>query len=243
MPDLPDTAPTAAHPEGSDTPGTGAAGRTVLLAGASSALGTRLARSLGEAGARVVAVARREIPELDGLERVTTLRADLTDPAAVAALVASVHDGVGPVDAVLPLVGGWRGGGGIAGQSEADFRFLEASLTTLRLTTTAFWDDLVASPAGRVAIVSSTTVATPRAGNASYGALKAAAEFWTGALAHGFTTTAATGPDGEVRGAAVVLRVRAVEGLEDRLTEAVLGLWDSPAATLNGSTRTLQQGE
>lgn len=215
----------------------GVAGRTVLLAGASSALGIRLAHALGEAGARVVAVARREIPDLDGAGGVTTLRADLTDPDAVARLVHQVHRDVGRVDGVLPLVGGWRGGGGIPGQTEADFRFLEASLTTLRLTTTAFWGDLVASPAGRVAIVSSTTVATPRAGNASYGALKAAAEFWTASLAHGFSTAS------EGRGAAVVLRVRAVAGLEDRLAAAVLALWSSPGAALNGTTSTIAEGE
>lgn len=240
MPDLPDSA----IGQASGSAGAGVAGRTVLLAGASSDLGVRLALALAGAGARVVAVARREIPSLTGPEApdgITTLLADLTDPGAVAGLVAAVHEAVGPVDGVLPLVGGWRGGGGIPGQTEADYRFLESSLTALRLTTTAFWDDLIASPAGRVAIVSSTTVATPRAGNASYGALKAAAEYWTGALAHGFTRGAGDGED--VRGAAVVLRVRAVAGIEEQLTNAVLALWDSPAATLNGTTHTIDAGE
>lgn len=224
------------------------AGRTVLLAGASSALGARLAQVLGGAGARVLAVARREMPELATLPGVTTLRADLTDPDAVARLVASVHDAVGPVDGVLPLVGGWRGGGGIPGQTEDDFRVLEASFTALRLVTTAFWGDLVASPAARVAIVSSTTVAAPRAGNASYGSLKAASEHWTGALAHGFTVAARENAgDGagapELTGAAVVLRVKAVAGLEDVLAARVAALWDEPAAALNGSTHTITPGE
>lgn len=228
------------------TSDSGVAGRTVLLAGASSALGARLAQVLGGAGARVVAVARREMPDLAALPGVTTLRADLTDPDAVARLVEQVHDGVGPVDGVLPLVGGWRGGGGIPGQTEADYRVLEASFTTLRLVTTAFWGDLVASPAGRVAIVSSTTVPTPRAGNASYGSLKAASEHWTGALAHGFAVAARERSDdaaGALRGAVVVLRVKAVAGLEDVLAARVAALWDEPAAALNGTTHTITPGE
>ncbi|GMA31546.1 SDR family NAD(P)-dependent oxidoreductase [Litorihabitans aurantiacus] len=219
----------------------GVAGRTIVLAGASSALGARLAQVLGGAGARVLAVARREMPDLAALDGVTTLRADLTDPDAVARLVGEVHDAVGPVDGVLPLVGGWRGGGGVPGQTPDVHDALAPAFTALRLTTTAFWEDLVASDAGRVAIASSTSVAAPRAGSATYGALKAAAEHWTGALAHGFTLAART-DDGEaaaLRGAAVVLRVKAVAGLEDVLAARVAALWDSPAADLNGSTTTI----
>ncbi len=66
---------------------TGVAGRTVVLAGASSALGARLAQVIGGAGACVVAVARREMPDLEALPGVTTLLTDLTDADAVAAVV------------------------------------------------------------------------------------------------------------------------------------------------------------
>ena len=72
------------------------------------------------------------------------------------ALIEDVHDAVGPVDGVLDLVGGWRGGGGLAGQSDDDFRFLERSLTALRHVSRAFDEDLRASKAARLAIVSST---------------------------------------------------------------------------------------
>src|SRR5690606_11969333 len=116
------------------------------------------------------------------------------------------------------LVGGWRGGGGIGGQSEEDYRFLEHSLTALRHLTRVFWDDLVASPAARIAIVSSTAVARPLAGGANYASVKAASEAWIRAVAQGFTRTAREAdPDAPapLRAAAVVLRVKALAGLED----------------------------
>ena len=111
---------------------------------------------------------------------------DLTDETAVQDLAERVHDSVGPVDGILHLVGGWRGGGGLAGQSEEDYRFLERSFTALRLVTRAFDADLRASTAARLAIVSSTAVARPLAGGANYAAVKAASEAWTRAVAQGF---------------------------------------------------------
>jgi hypothetical protein len=50
------------------------------------------------------------------------------------------------VDGLLHLVGGWRGGGGLRGQTEADYRALESGLSALRHVTRACWDDLNASP-------------------------------------------------------------------------------------------------
>ncbi|WP_304595672.1 SDR family NAD(P)-dependent oxidoreductase [Miniimonas sp. S16] len=170
----------------------GVAGRTVLLAGAGSTAGRAVARALLDAGARVALVSRSAPPAPDGA---ASFACDLTDTAAVDALVPRVHAVLGPVDGVLPLVGGWRGGGGVAGQTEEVYRALEPAFTALRLTTTAFWPDLLASPAGRVALVSSTSVARPTAGSAAYTALKAAAESWVASLTHGFAHVPA-GPGG-----------------------------------------------
>ena len=114
--------------------------------------------------------------------------ADLTDGDDVLELAMRVHARVGDIDGVVHLVGGWRGGGGIPGQTEEDYRVLERSFTALRYVSRAFWDDLVASPAGRIAIVS-TTVEAPTAGSANYTAVKAASESWMRSLAHGFAAT------------------------------------------------------
>ena len=214
------------------------AGRTVLIAGATSASGQAVARALVDAGARVVVVGSDQgrldalVAEVPG---VVGERADLTDGDDVLELAMRVHARVGDLDGVVHLVGGWRGGGGILGQSEEDYRVLERSFTALRYVSRAFWTDLVDSPAGRIAIVSSTTVAAPSAGSANYTSVKAASESWVQALAQGF----AKSPDAAA--AAVTFRVRSLAGLEGVLADAVVALWDAEAdaATLNGSVTEL----
>lgn len=211
------------------------ADRTVLIAGATSASGHAAARALADAGARVIAVGRDagKLAELAAeVPDIRTETADLTDEADVVALAERVHSDGGAVDGVLHLVGGWRGGGGLAGQTEDDYRFLEGSLTALRHVTRAFDDDLKASPAGRLAIVSSTSVMRPLAGGANYAALKAAAEAWTRAVAQGFAKAARDAGE-PLRAASVVFRVKALEGLEQRLADAYVGLWDADASAAN----------
>lgn len=212
-----------------------ASGRLVLIAGATSASGLAATRSLVAAGARVVAVGR-DAARLEPLSAAgaRTEACDLTDEAAVAGLAERVHGAEGAVDGVLHLVGGWRGGGGLAGQTEEDFRFLEGSLTALRHVSRAFDDDLRASDAGRLAVVSSTAVARPLAGGANYAAVKAATEAWSRAVAQGFAKAARDAGE-PLAAASVVFRVKSLAGLETILADAVVGLWDSPAADLNDS--------
>ncbi|WP_246093311.1 SDR family NAD(P)-dependent oxidoreductase [Microbacterium kyungheense] len=209
--------------------------RLVLVAGATSASGLAAARGLRGAGARVVAVGR-------DAERLTALGVavpglhtevcDLTDEAAVTALAERVHAGEGAVDGVLHLVGGWRGGGGLAGQTEADYRFLEESFTALRHVSRAFDADLRASAAGRLAVVSSTAVARPLAGGANYAAVKAATEAWTRAVAQGFAKDARDAGR-PLSAASTIFRVKSLAGHEDALAQAYIGLWDADAASVN----------
>src|SRR5690606_5854573 len=116
--------------------------------------------------AQVVA-AGRDPRKLDDLAHavpgVATEVCDLCDEAEVRRLVEHVHSTAGPLDGVLHLVGGWRGGGGLAGQTEQDYRFLERALTALRTVSRACDADLRASPAAREAIVSSTVLDRPLA--------------------------------------------------------------------------------
>jgi NADP-dependent 3-hydroxy acid dehydrogenase YdfG len=207
--------------------------RLVLVAGATSTSGHATTRALIEAGARVVAVGR-DAAKLGALVALgaATEECDLTDEGDVARLAERVHDTHGRVDGVLHLVGGWRGGGGLAGQSDADYRFLERALTALRNVSRAFDDDLRASDAARTAIVSSTAVARPLAGGANYAAVKAASETWTRAVAQGFAK-AARDSGQPLRAASVIFRVKALEGLEDTLAAAYVDLWSQPADAVN----------
>ncbi|WP_127474037.1 SDR family NAD(P)-dependent oxidoreductase [Microbacterium sulfonylureivorans] len=210
-------------------------GRLVLIAGATSASGLAAARVLASAGARVVAVGR-DAAKLDELAAavpgIRTEACDLTDEADVAGLAERVHAADGRVDGILHLVGGWRGGGGLAGQTEADYRFLEGSFSALRHVSRAFDADLRASSAGRLAVVSSTAVARPLAGGANYAAVKAATEAWTRAVAQGFAK-AARDAGTPPAAASVVFRVKALSGLEDALAQRFAGLWAADAAEGN----------
>lgn len=219
--------------------------RTVLIAGATSASGEAVAAALVAAGATVVATGRDDHKLATLAERVpgiVTSRVDLGDEDAVAALRDELHASVGPIDGIVHLVGGWRGGGGLAGQSDDDFRFLETSLTALRHVTRTFDDDIAASDAGRVVMISSTAVARPLAGGANYAALKAAAEAWMQAVAHGFAKRARDAGE-PLTSSATVYRVKALDGLEGTFADAVVELWREDAAALNGAVRTLTEGD
>jgi NADP-dependent 3-hydroxy acid dehydrogenase YdfG len=176
-------------------------------------------------------------------EGTTPLVCDLASLADVQSLRDSLAGTGTTIDAVIHLVGGWRGAKGIPDQSDSDWEFLEsAAITTLRNVSRVFYTDLAASVCGRFAMVSSTAVGKPTAAAASYVAAKAAAEAWTMAMAEGFSRTESS--------AAVVLVVKALVDAELRkqhpertfpgatdvrdLAAAVVGLFSSPAGALNG---------
>jgi 3-oxoacyl-[acyl-carrier protein] reductase len=206
-------------------------GKAVLIAGSSSESGLAVASALVRAGATVIAVGSRR----DGVDalvaRVPEVRGhvcDLSDADAVSKLAEQLRDTVGGIDGLIHLVGGWRGGGGLVGQSDEDWEFLDRSFATLRLTSREFFTDLVESPAGRLSIVSSTSVERPLAGGANYAAAKAAADAWTRAVAQGFAKSGDSA-------AAVIFVVKSLAGLEQELADRVVGLWPEDAASINGT--------
>lgn len=206
------------------------ASRTIVLAGATSASGQTIARVLISAGHRVVATGRsaERLAPLAGVGAQVEV-ADATSFDDMTALAARL----GPVDAVVSLVGGWRGGGGLAGQTDEDFAALLPALQAVRATSRAFDDALRASDAGRFAIISSTSVAKPLAGGANYAAVKAASETWALAVSHGYTK-AARDAEEPLRAAAVILRVRSLDDVVDLVAARIAGLWNDDAADLNG---------
>ena len=212
-------------------------GRTVLIAGASSTAGQAVAAALTDAGARVIAVGSNTA-RLAPVPATARYACDLTDPTAVTALAERVHADHGPIDGLIHLVGGWRGGGGLAGQSDDDWEFLhDHVMTTLRNTTRAFNADLLASAAGRLAIVSSVSVDAPGPGGANYASVKAAAETWVRAVGRGFVLPAGSAdtPTAQQTAAAVIFVVRSLDGLAGQLAAGVTGLWNAAAASVNNT--------
>ncbi|MFB4314336.1 SDR family NAD(P)-dependent oxidoreductase [Actinomadura sp. 21ATH] len=216
--------------------------RVVVVAGAGGAAGQAVVRALTARGARVIAAGRT--PHEWDDERVTPAVIDLLDAAAVTEWARGIAAGHGRVDGLIHLVGGWRGGATFGDTDLADWAFLHDMLIrTLQHTTLAFHEHLRSAPGGgRMAIVSQHAARAPGQGVAAYGAAKAASEAWTLALADSFAGTGA---------AAVVLVVKALlddrmraekpdakfEGFThvDALGRAIAGLWDRPAAELNGT--------
>lgn len=207
--------------------------RTIVLAGATSASGLASASALIAGGARVIATGR-SAERLEPL-RAAGAEAEVADATSLESMTV-LAERLGSVDAVIPLVGGWRGGGGLAGQSDEDFDALLPALQAVRATSRAFDTALRAGDAGRFAIVSSTAVARPLAGGANYAAVKAASEAWTRAVAQGFAKAARDAGE-PLRAASVVFRAKSLD--PETLAAALLGLWAEEATALNDSVRDL----
>lgn len=223
-------------------------GLVVVVAGAAGDLGRATTRAAAQAGATVVAVGR-SADRLAALEApgVVPSVVDLSDESATLAWGHELVETYGHVDGLLHLVGGWRGGKGIVETDLADWDWLEQNLIrTLQHTSRALHDALTASPRGRLAIVSSTSVAKPTATNAPYAAAKAAAESWTRSVADSFARS-----QEDLVAAASVIRIMALVTPAmreanpskayknftdvDELAAQLIGLWDRPAAEINGA--------
>ncbi|THJ67024.1 SDR family oxidoreductase [Arthrobacter echini] len=229
-------------------------GRTVVVAGATSASGTALSRRLLRDGVTVVAIgsdAGRLAAAYAGLDDVHRRVCDLTDEAAVIALADQVREEHGGADGLFHLVGGWRGSKGITTQTAEDYGFLHSSVfVTLFNTSRAFYDQL-AERGGRLAAVSATAVAAPTAAAASYAAVKASVDAWLQAVAQGFTKDGVDAASTAIVVKALVDDAMRAEHPErsfpgfthvDDLAETLTSLLDSPADEVNGARIDAAQG-
>jgi NAD(P)-dependent dehydrogenase (short-subunit alcohol dehydrogenase family) len=175
-------------------------GRVIAIAGVSGGLGPVVAGALAAEGATIAGAdvseeKAGEVGEQLGLpeDRWDGRAVDLLDEDAAHEWCAALVERFGQVDALLHLVGGWRGGEPLASAPLADWDLLhDLLIRTVQYTSRAFHDALLASEHGRFVLVSSKQAQAPTNTNAAYAAAKAAAEAWTLALADGFEGTSAT---------------------------------------------------
>jgi NAD(P)-dependent dehydrogenase (short-subunit alcohol dehydrogenase family) len=175
-------------------------GRVVAIAGAAGGLGPVVARRLAGAGASLALtdLAQERLDVLTselglGEDRLDTRVVDLLDEDAVRRWAGALVERFGRVDALLHLVGGWRGGQPLPEAPLDDYEWLHDLLVrTVQHASRAFHDALAASGNGRFVLVSSSQAQRPEGTNASYAAAKAAAESWTLALADSLAGTGAT---------------------------------------------------
>ena len=174
--------------------------RVVAIAGVAGGLGPVVAERLGAAGATVAGadVSEEHADKVGAAlalppERWDGRAVDLLDEDATRAWCAALLERFGRVDALLHLVGGWRGGQPLHEEPLADWDLLhDLLIRTVQHTTRAFHDALLAGEHGRFVLVSAKQAQAPSNSNAAYAAAKAAAEAWTLALADGFEGSAAT---------------------------------------------------
>jgi NAD(P)-dependent dehydrogenase (short-subunit alcohol dehydrogenase family) len=175
---------------------------------------------------------------------------DLLDEAATGEWCAALLERFGRVDALLHLVGGWRGGQPLHEEPLADWDLLhDLLIRTVQHTTRAFHDALLAGERGRFVLVSAKQAQAPSNTNASYAAAKAAAEAWTLALADGFSDTGATANIIVVE-AILTQRMREESPAErfpnftpaEHIADAIAFLCSEGAAEMNGQRLRLTMG-
>jgi NAD(P)-dependent dehydrogenase (short-subunit alcohol dehydrogenase family) len=177
----------------------GLEGKVVAIAGAAGGLGPTVAARLAAAGGSL-ALTDRDQGRLDALtaelslpeERLDARVVDLLSEDAAREWSDALVDRFERVDALLHLVGGWKGGEPFATAPLADYDWLHDLLVrTLQHVSRAF-HDAIAHEGGRFVLISSTQAQAPEGTNAAYGAAKAAAETWTLALADSLADSGAT---------------------------------------------------
>jgi NAD(P)-dependent dehydrogenase (short-subunit alcohol dehydrogenase family) len=174
--------------------------RVVAIAGIAGGLGPVVAERLAAVGATIAGadVSQEHAEEVGSRlalppERWDGRAVDLLDEEATRDWCSALLGRFGRVDALLHLVGGWRGGQPLHEEPLADWDLLHNLLIrTVQHTTRAFHSALLASEHGRFVLVSAKQAQAPSNSNAAYASAKAAAEAWTLALADGFEGTNAT---------------------------------------------------
>ncbi|MEU9336121.1 SDR family oxidoreductase [Streptomyces sp. NPDC048290] len=232
-------------------------GAVIAVAGAGGPAGRATLLRLAEAGATVIGAdndPERLAEAVDaagyahGGATVVGDTVDLLDRESAQEWSHRIEKDFGRVDGLVHLVGGWRGSETFTKTRLDDWDFLELLLIrTVQHTSLAFHEALQRSARGRYVLISAAGAGKPTAGNAAYAAAKAAAEAWTLALGDYFRK--AGGEDGP-NAAAAILVVKALvhdamraerpnakfAGFTDvkDLADAVAGVWDKPAAEVNG---------
>lgn len=117
---------------------------------------------------------------------------NLVELAPVEQLCADLLARHGHIDAVVHLVGGWRGSTTVdAAAIEQWQELLPRIVTTVQTTSVAFREALATAGNGRYVMVTSTSAAMPKKSNAAYASAKSAAETWVQALGDAFDGTGA----------------------------------------------------
>ncbi|MET8943470.1 SDR family oxidoreductase [Streptomyces sp. NPDC004542] len=151
-------------------------GRTVVVTGGTRGVGAGIARAFAQAGAQVLACARR--PPRQPVDGVEFTPLDLRDPPAVRAF----FDALPGVDVLVNNAGGTPHRLLAGTDAERHARVIELNLLTPLTASLAAYEHLSRSR-GAVVMIGSVSGSRPSPGSAAYGAAKAGLENLAGSMA------------------------------------------------------------
>jgi 3-oxoacyl-[acyl-carrier protein] reductase len=153
------------------------AGKGALVTGASGGIGAEIARALHKQGAHV-ALSGTRVAALDALaaelsDRVHVCPADLSDPAAAAALIGAAEAALGGVEILVNNAGFTKDGLALR-MSDADWAsVLDVDLAAPFRLSRAALKFMLRRKSGRIINIGSVVGSTGNAGQANYAAAKA----------------------------------------------------------------------
>ncbi len=215
--------------------------KTVVITGATGALGNKTAQAFAARGDSLVLLAHDQI-KVDALARSLDLPAerliasaiDLRDKEAVHAAAEAAAEKFGGVHGLIHLVGGWVGGKTLIDGDGQDMDFMlgQHVWTTFHLFQ-AFAPHLSSAGWGRVVIVSASTVPNPPGKTGIYTAAKAAQENMVLTLAAELKEQGVTANIIQVR--SIDVQNKGTGTTPDEIVAAMLYLFSDEASKVNGA--------
>ncbi len=215
--------------------------KTIVITGATGALGSLVAKTFAERGASLVLLDHNQ-DKLDSLARdlnlpearLFTQVVDLRDGQAVHSAAEAAAAKFGSIHALIHLVGGWTGGKTIPDSDAKDFEFMleQHAWTTFHLLK-YFAPHIAAGKWGRVIVVSQPVTVKPSAKSALYAAAKSAQESLALTLAEEYKESGLT---------ANVIHVKSIDVKGEgkgttpaEIVAAILYLFSDKANKVNGA--------